>query len=41
MEEIFKEISGTDGVIEAIISAVSAVVGWLLRKFIKESNVKK
>lgn len=36
MEEIFN----TDGVIEAIISAVSAVIGWLLRKFIKETNIK-
>lgn len=37
MEDIFN----TDGVIETIISAISAVVGWLLRKFIKEGNIKK
>lgn len=32
---LFNNIAETDGIIEAIISTVSLVIGWLLRKFIK------
>lgn len=38
MNELLQIISDTDGIIEAIISAVSLVIGWLLRKFIKPNK---
>lgn len=31
-------ITETDGIIESIISAISLVVGWLLRKFLKPNK---